>query len=51
MFIFFFSGETNSNRERRLQGQIDTPLNEFGMKQARAAGQALKNETFHKAYR
>ena len=47
---FLFSGETDSNKERRLQGQIDTPLNDFGVRQAQAAGKALKDVTFHKAY-
>ena len=46
----FFSGETAANKERRLQGQIDTQLNETGIKQATLAGKALKNIQFHKAY-
>ena len=33
-----------------IQGQIDTPLNECGMRQARAAGQTLKDITFHQVY-
>ena len=45
-----FSGQTASNLERRLQGQIDTPLNETGELQAKAAGQALKSLKFDKAY-
>ena len=36
--------------ERRLQGQIDTPLNETGELQAKAAGQALRSLRFDKAY-
>lgn len=44
------SGETDSNKERRLQGQIDTALNEMGLRQAEAAGKALKGVKFHKAY-
>ena len=46
--LFCFSGETDANKERRLQGQIDTTLNESGIRQAKAAGQALKNVTFHR---
>merc|ERR1711953_1619520 len=36
--------------EKRLQGHINTPLNEVGKSQAKAAGQALKNVRFDKAY-
>ena len=36
--------------EQRLQGQIDTPLNETGERQAKAAGQALRSFRFDKAY-
>ena len=43
-------GETDANKEGRLQGQMDTFLNEFGMRQAKAAGKALKDVTFHQAY-
>ena len=31
-------------------GHVDNPLNDFGEKQAQAAGKALKNVTFHQAY-
>ena len=48
--LCIFSGETAANKERRLQGQIDTQLNETGIKQATLAGKALKNIQFHKAY-
>ncbi|WP_461170195.1 histidine phosphatase family protein [Arthrobacter sp. Z1-15] len=34
-------GETDWNRERRLQGRTDNPLNEVGRAQARKAGQLL----------
>eukprot|EP00093_Oithona_nana_P014582 14582.XXX_929701_928652_1 [CDS] Oithona nana genome sequencing. len=43
-------GQTASNLEQRLQGQIDTPLNETGERQAKAAGQALRSFRFDKAY-
>ena len=31
-------------------GHVDNPLNDFGEKQAQAAGKALKNVIFHQAY-
>ena len=34
-------GETAWNRDRRIQGQLDTPLNEEGVRQARAAARRL----------
>lgn len=34
-------GQTDHNRSRRLQGQIDIPLNERGRRQAAALGRAL----------
>jgi 2,3-bisphosphoglycerate-dependent phosphoglycerate mutase len=34
-------GETAWNRERRIQGQLDTPLNEEGRRQAQAAARRL----------
>ncbi len=37
-------GETTWNRERRMQGHIDIPLNDEGRRQARALGVALKAE-------
>ena len=37
-------GETAWNAVRRLQGHLDIPLNEEGLRQARALGAALKNE-------
>ncbi len=37
-------GETAWNRERRMQGHIDIPLNEAGLRQARALGVALAAE-------
>jgi probable phosphoglycerate mutase len=34
-------GETEFNRERRLQGHVDSPLTELGLSQARAVGRLL----------
>jgi probable phosphoglycerate mutase len=36
-------GETEFNRERRLQGHVDSPLTERGLAQARAVGRGLKD--------
>lgn len=36
-------GETSYNAEKRLQGQLDVPLNEKGVRQAEALGVWLKN--------
>jgi len=43
-------GQTDSNKEKLMQGHVDNPLNDFGEKQAQAAGKALKNVIFHQAY-
>jgi probable phosphoglycerate mutase len=40
-FCLVRHGETDWNIERRLQGQIDTRLNETGLNQARKLGEAL----------
>ncbi len=37
-------GETAWNRERRMQGHIDIPLSDAGVRQAQALGQALATE-------
>lgn len=36
-------GQTEFNRERRLQGHVDSPLTELGIRQARAVGGLLKD--------
>ena len=36
-------GETDWNKEKRLQGQSDTQLNEYGIELARITGEALKD--------
>ena len=43
-------GETAWNAEHRVQGQVDTPLNELGLAQARALAAALADERFDAAY-
>ena len=40
-FFFVRHGETDYNREARLQGQRDVPLNALGERQAAAAGATL----------
>ncbi|RPH46193.1 MAG: histidine phosphatase family protein [Burkholderiales bacterium] len=42
--ILLRHGETAWNRDRRIQGQLDTPLNDEGVRQARAAGRRLAAE-------
>ena len=44
------SGETASNKAGVLQGQVDTPLNETGIQQAKLAGDALKSVKFDYVY-
>lgn len=43
-------GETDWNRDRRIQGQTDTPLSALGRRQALAIGQRLKRERFTAIY-
>ena len=43
-------GQTNANKERLMQGWADIPLNDIGVKQAQAAGKALKQIEFHHAF-
>lgn len=39
-------GETDWNKARKLQGQVDIPLNEFGRKLARKTAQGLRDVHF-----
>ncbi|VVB99418.1 2,3-bisphosphoglycerate-dependent phosphoglycerate mutase [uncultured archaeon] len=43
-------GETNLNAQKRLQGWVDTSLNERGRMQARLTGEHLRNEKFDCAF-
>ena len=44
-------GQTNGNKEKVLHGWTDiVSLNDTGLKQAQAAGQALKKHEFHLAF-
>ncbi|HJB18327.1 MAG TPA: histidine phosphatase family protein [Candidatus Bariatricus faecipullorum] len=43
-------GETDWNKLRRLQGQADIPLNEFGRQLARETEPALRNVPFDRIY-
>lgn len=43
-------GETKGNREGLFRGQMDFPLNENGLKQARDLARALKNHTLTAIY-
>lgn len=43
-------GETNWNKERRLQGQSDIPLNEFGVELAVKTAEALRDVPFDMAF-
>ena len=43
-------GETDSNKERKIQGHSDVPLNELGMAQARKLAKRLAGEKFDKIY-
>ncbi|KAF9469299.1 phosphoglycerate mutase-like protein [Collybia nuda] len=43
-------GETDANRNGIIQGQLDTPLNGVGIKQASLVGEALRDVPFSMAY-
>lgn len=51
MKIYLFRhGETAWNKERRLQGQSDVPLNDYGRELALETADALKEISFDKAF-
>lgn len=50
MIYFIRHGETNYNKEKRLQGHLDIPLNETGIAQANEALEILKQYQFDEIY-
>lgn len=51
MTVYLFRhGETDWNKEKRLQGQSDVPLNEFGRELAVKTAEALKDIRFDAAF-
>jgi probable phosphoglycerate mutase len=49
-FCMIRHGETAWNAERRMQGQIDVPLNANGHRQAQAMAEAVAHESFAAIY-
>ena len=49
-FILFRHGETDWNKEKRLQGWSDIPVNEAGKKQAHKLAQRLQKENIDYLY-
>ena len=47
---FLRHGQTDNNREGRMQGRVDIPLNETGREQARCAARRLKSISFDAVY-
>ena len=45
-FIVVRHGETDANLNKTLQGQLDTPLNPLGIRQAEKTAERLRHETF-----
>ena len=43
-------GETDWNKERRLQGRSDIPLNAFGMELAEKTAEGMKESPFDRAF-
>ena len=49
-YLLTFSGETASNKTGVLQGQLNTPLNDLGIEQAKLAGSRLKATKFDSVF-
>lgn len=49
-FYIVRHGETDENRQRIIQGQLDTDLNAAGLEQAQLTAKALENVLFSAAY-
>jgi len=47
---FVRHGETDANRAGIIQGQMNTPLNDRGVQQAKLVGEALRTISFDNAY-
>lgn len=50
MILFVRHGETNLNKQNIMQGRLDEPLNQTGIKQAQQTALALKNESIDIIY-
>lgn len=50
MIIFVRHGETDLNKQNIMQGRLDEPLNEKGIKQAKQTANQLRNEKFDIIY-
>ena len=51
IFTIVRHGQTDANIKGMIDGQgLDSPLNDTSLQQAKAAGKALKNVTFHTAF-
>ncbi|MBQ3946407.1 MAG: histidine phosphatase family protein, partial [Alphaproteobacteria bacterium] len=49
-FYIVRHGQTDYNKEHKLQGRLDTPLNETGMEQAKTIAESLKDIHFDVIY-
>lgn len=50
MILFVRHGETDCNKQGIIQGQLDAPLNEEGIKQAEETAEKLKNTEINVIY-
>ena len=44
MILFVRHGETEHNKQDKMQGRLDVPLNEVGESQAKLTAEELKNQ-------